>query len=143
MPVRAGRLVKHASQEQNIMWIYRQQSGELRHGGQLVGICYSGRGEGLNNPTMENVPDVGPIPKGSYTIGPFFYDPPISGDAGKGPFVTYLRPDRQNEMFGRDGFMIHGDNDELNHTASDGCIVASRTIREAIRDSNDSQLEVI
>jgi hypothetical protein len=41
--------------------------------------------------------------------------------------------------------MIHGDNQALNHSASDGCIVAPRFIREQIRDglSVCSVLEVV
>ena len=32
-------------------------------------LGYSGHGEGKNNPAMQKVPNVGPIPVGKYTIG--------------------------------------------------------------------------
>jgi hypothetical protein len=46
-------------------------------------------------------------------------------------------------MFGRDGFLIHGDNSAMNHTASEGCIILTRDIRQRISDSGDTQLTVI
>jgi hypothetical protein len=45
-------------------------------------------------------------------------------------------------MFGRSGFLIHGDNAEMNHTASDGCIILSHDIREQIDESEDRVLIV-
>jgi hypothetical protein len=103
---------------------YEQATGELYLGGTSLGICYSGRGAGLNNPALQNAKDVGPIPQGWYTIRGFFDDP-----GGKGPIVAHLIPDEENAMYGRGGFMIHGDNAQANHTASEGCIIASHTIR--------------
>jgi hypothetical protein len=44
-------------------------------------------------------------------------------------------------MFGRSGFFCHGDNPAENQTASDGCIVAARPIREIV--AQHSQLTVI
>jgi lipoprotein-anchoring transpeptidase ErfK/SrfK len=47
-------------------------------------------------------------------------------------------------MDGRDGgFMVHGDNEHLNHTASDGCIILSHALREAIQQRGDKGLEVV
>jgi hypothetical protein len=69
----------------------------------------------------------GPIPRGAWTIGEFFDDP-----GGKGPVVAHLTPCEGTETFGRSGFMIHGDNQALNHSASEGCIVAPRFIRDQI-----------
>jgi Protein of unknown function (DUF2778) len=105
-------------------FVYEQATGNLYADGELLGTCYSGRGKGLNNAELEAVHDEGPIPAGWYTIGTFFDDP-----GGKGPVVAHLAPDSTNQMFGRAGFMIHGDNRAANHTASEGCIIASHTIR--------------
>ena len=44
------------------MWTYDQLSGALGKDGQRVATGYSGFGQGKNNPDMENVLDVGPIP---------------------------------------------------------------------------------
>src|SRR5271165_1436347 len=117
-------------------WSYSQTSGVISLNGTNVGIGYSGNGGGLNNPQLQNDPDVGPIPEGTYAIGPAFTDPE------KGPIVMALEPDAANEMFGRSGFLIHGDNPAMNHSASKGCIILSRAIREQIAASDERVLIV-
>jgi hypothetical protein len=119
------------------MWLYEVESGAIMRHSNTAGYGYSGCLQGLNDSAYENIPDVGPIPKGLYTIGPFFDDL-----GGKGPLVAHLTPDPVNEMYGRAGFMIHGDNAAVNHTASHGCIIAAHVIRQAIADSGDTALEV-
>lgn len=118
------------------MWTYNSANGNLSHNGELVGTGYSGNGLGLNNPSLEADPDVGPIPRGMYTIGDFFTDPE------KGPLVARLTPQPGTNEFGRSGFELHGDNAELNHSASKGCIVMGRPIRQAIANSGDIELIV-
>ena len=85
--------------------------------------------------------DHGPLPVGIYTMGPWYDDKP--GPTSKGPIVTRLTPSPENEMYGRSGFMIHGDNDAMNHTASDGCLVAGHGYRAAMAASADNLLDVI
>lgn len=119
------------------MWTYKQSSGELSLDGQHVANGYSGFGEGKNNPAMQDVPDVGPIPVGQYTIGPSYHD------THHGPVVMHLCQHAQNEMFGRDGFLIHGDSVEHFGSASHGCIILRRDIREQISASKDRQLTVV
>jgi hypothetical protein len=46
-------------------------------------------------------------------------------------------------MFGRSGFFIHGDNQAMNHTASEGCIILPHAARIAIASSGDRGLRVI
>jgi len=46
--------------------------------------------------------------------------------------VAHLTPIEGTDTFGRSGFMVHGDNQALNHSASEGCIVAPRFIRDQI-----------
>jgi hypothetical protein len=60
-----------------------------------------------------------------------------------GPFTLYLGPDATDQMFGRFAFRIHGDNQAMNHTASDGCIVAALTIRQDIVNRGLKRLEVV
>jgi hypothetical protein len=120
------------------MWRYSQASGDVTDpSGKPVGIGYSGRGAGLNNPLMQATPDVGPIPRGAWTIGTFFDDP-----GGKGPIVAHLKPWCSTETYGRSGFMVHGNNAALNHTASEGCIILPRVVRELVRASGDTELDV-
>lgn len=119
------------------MFAFAITSGDLSQNGAPIGKVYSGHGSGLNNPKMISVQGVGPIPIGFYTVGPWEDEHPHLG-----PCVAHLTPKPETEMFGRAGIFIHGDNAEMNHTASDGCIIASHTIRQAMRDSSDVDLEV-
>ena len=119
------------------MWTYKQSTGELTHDGKHIGTAYSGHGEGLNNPAMQQVPEVGPLPQGEYMIGEVFTHPT------KGPVVMHLNAKSGTQEFGRSGFLMHGDNQLLNHTGSEGCIVAARPIRELVAVSPDRNLTVV
>ena len=122
------------------MFTYEQSTGRfLDSSGNLLAEGYSGKGGGKNNPAMERVPDVGPIPAGLYHI-----NPPID-TIEHGPFVLTLIPNEWNEMFDRGGFLIHGDSVEHPGEASEGCIVLPRPARERIAESlaGDNLLQVI
>ena len=119
------------------MYSYQQSTGILSKDGVTLGIGYSGCKLGLNNPAMQDVANVGPCPQGLYTIGPDFTDPE------KGPIVMHLVPDSANQMFGRSAFMLHGDNMLMNHSASEGCIILDRALREIIATDTDKQLTVV
>ena len=119
------------------MWTYSQATGEIRSPEMPEGSGYSGFGEGLNNGALEAEADTGPIPKGRWEIVAWHdtYE-------DKGPVVAQLEP-IGHDAYGRSGFLIHGDNSEVNHTASHGCIIAIRAIRQAWRASQDHDLMVI
>lgn len=118
-------------------WTYTQSSGALSHDGELIATGYAGIGPGLNNPADQDKPFQGPLPTGSYGIGP------VIADGGHlGPYVMALSPWAVNNMFGRSGFYIHGDNQDQNNTASNGCIVLARQWRTMIANSNDTLLVV-
>lgn len=119
------------------MWTYEQRSGSMSQDGEPVAVGYSGAGEGKNNPDMQSVPNVGPIPVGLYSI-----DAPVD-TVTHGPFVLRLEPFPANQMFGRAGFLIHGDSVVHPGTASEGCIILGRATREQIWNSGDHQLEVV
>lgn len=121
------------------MFTYKISTGELTASNGVVSKGYSGAaGIGKNNPAEESVPDVGPIPEGEYTIqGPPF-DTPTHG-----PFVLRLVPKPSNTMYGRSGFLMHGDSLLKPGTASEGCIIMSFTIRQAVWASGDTDLLVI
>ncbi len=120
-------------------WTYHQSSGSLFHDGEFVSVGYSGHGEGLNNPAMQEVHNVGPIPRGGWNVGPSFKHPT------KGPVVMRLTPKEGTETFGRDGFLIHGDSvaHAGEHVASEGCVILDRATRQGIADSDDKDLEVV
>jgi len=54
-----------------------------------------------------------------------------------------LTPDPANEMYGRGGFLIHGDNGRGNQSSSEGCIILNRNIRNQIGNSGDDVLRVV
>jgi type VI secretion system (T6SS) effector TldE1-like protein len=120
------------------MYQFQQSTGDWSRNGVLLDVVYSGNGAAMNNPEMQNQKGHGPIPQGMYTIGKFFDDP-----GGKGPVVADLIPDPENEMYGRSGFMLHGDNPLMNHSASDGCIIACHNTRVEVSMSGDNRLQVI
>lgn len=118
-------------------WTYKQSSGQLLHNGQLVATGYSGHGEGLNNPAMQDVVGVGPIPAGAYLIGA-----PKNPIDHLGPIAMPLTPTAGNDADGRSAFFMHGDNASADHSASDGCIIMPPQVRGLVRDSGDHALEV-
>lgn len=118
-------------------WVYEQVTGRLLQNGQRIAIGYAGIGDGKNNPDMQDVQGVGPLPKGVYEIGSP-RDTPTHG-----PYVLPLTPDDANEMHGRSSFLIHGDSIRNPGFASHGCIVVGLTVREKVWLSGDRKLEVI
>ena len=134
------------------MWQYVQATGGMYDpaGNLLSPLGYSGNWTGdpadaggpndyRNRPDQQCVIDHGPIPRGTYTIGAAHTDPE------KGPVVMALAPDAGNFMCDpkRAGFLIHGDKIGTPGTASDGCIIMNRTIRDTISASADSVLMVV
>ena len=119
-------------------WTYSQKSGTLSQDDHKVAKGYSGAGQGKNNPAMQEVHNVGPIPQGDWTIS----GPPADTKT-HGPYVLKLRPASETETFGRSGFLIHGDSKEHPGTASQGCIVVSRAVREKVWTSGDKDLKVV
>lgn len=119
-------------------WTYHQTSGRLvSPRGELLGIGYSGHGDGLNNPAMEAVHGVGPIPAGHWHIGPAKAPPDHLG-----PVAMPLTP-VGFDPHGRSAFFMHGDNIHMNHTASDGCVIMGPLIRRCVDASLDCDLFVL
>ena len=121
-------------------WTYRVTTGELFHDDELTGIGYSGHGDGFDNPILQDVPNEGPIPQGNWTIGkPYTH-------IRLGPLTMNLTPNKGTNTLGRGAFRMHGDNSEVNHTASDGCIVLNKLIRQEVVKAvliGDNQLTVV
>lgn len=128
-------------------WRYEQRTGRLLHQGELVAIGYSGAddgdgvlepGEGRNAPEREDQRNVGPIPRGQWMIQgrPFFSEL-------RGPYCLRLVPAPDTDTHGRSAFLIHGDSKKKPGTASHGCIILPRAVRERIWTSGDRYLEVV
>lgn len=116
-------------------WTYSQSTGRLTGPDGQTASGYSGTGAGRNAPDAQAIRNVGPIPRGAYTIGP------PQDTATHGPHVMRLTPLPETETFGRDGFLIHGDN--ARHDASQGCIILDRVTRDVISGSGDTRLNVV
>ncbi len=145
-----------------LFWEYAQTTGQLTHvTNQIslsiahspstpmhetetrtpVGIGYSGHGLGRNNPEMQDVQNIGPIPRGTWTIGP--QQDNTTGLGHNLPASMRLTPENGTNTFERTGFLIHGDNSRRNQSASEGCIILNRDIRNQIGNSGDNELRVI
>lgn len=117
-------------------WQYKISTGEITHDDTHIETAYSGlAGQCRNNPDCCSIHNVGPIPVGDWTLGPCYDDP------HRGKCTVRLLPKPETETFGRSGFLIHGDN--ISHTASEGCIIASLGIRQKLCSSTDKELRVI
>jgi hypothetical protein len=126
-------------------WLYSQSTGQVTHvdsagNSTNVGNGYAGHGEGVNNPAMQDVPSIGPIPQGTWTI-----QQQQNNRTGSGhnlPSSMRLTPANGTDTLGRSGFLIHGDNGRGNQSASEGCIILNRDVRNQIGNSGDNVLRV-
>lgn len=120
------------------MWTYHIRSGRMDENGNLRSeACYSGRGACKNDPSKCGVVMEGPIPTGKYRIGMAYKHDHL------GPVVMNLDPLPGTDTHGRSLFRIHGDSVSSPGNASHGCLIAPRSLREAINFSNDKVLEVV
>lgn len=120
------------------MWIYKQATGELFDPeGELVGVGYSGAPGHVNDTAAEEIPAVGPCPRGLYRFSRSFED----GHLGK--IVMALSPVAPFNAFHRFLLRIHGDNAKGNRSASEGCIVLGKALRMMMDASTDRLLQVV
>lgn len=117
-------------------WVYDVRKRTFTQNGKLkFNALYAGTEGYKDNPAFECEVNKGPLPRGKYKIGL-----PLANHPTAGRFVLRLTPYAGNNMCGRSGFLIHGDNGQ--GTASNGCIVAPLEIRKKIYDSSDRELIV-
>ena len=133
-------------------WEYSQSTGNVTYvndsTGQRVSVgnaSYSGNGAGLNNPSMQNDPFVGPIPTGLYTIGSPENVPIVTpnGQLGYLRYALPLAPWKGNEMYGRSGFYWHGPARNDNRSSSNGCIVSDLWLRKLVAQMRDGATDDI
>lgn len=105
---------------------FKISTGDIGIDAACIGSGYSGDSSHFNQPQYCNLHDQGPIPPGQYAILAPVDDPQT------GQFSMPLVPCPGTATLGRGGFRLHGDNPQANHTASQGCIIASRSTREAV-----------
>jgi RHS repeat-associated protein len=95
---------------------------------------YAGKGEGRNNSDLQNIRNVGPIPRGGYRIEAAIHS------KRTGPVALPLTPLPGTNTFGRDAFQIHGNNPT--NDASSGCVILPRHARDAINNAGGGTLTV-
>jgi hypothetical protein len=122
----------------NAPLVYSQSRGTLTQNGKVLARGYAGHGAGLNNPGLQGLRNVGPIPTGRYTIGKFttFRNMPYS--------MPLTRVGPQPAGPSRGGFWIHAGRKDGAPTASRGCIVVPPAeVRAGIAFSGARTLIVI
>lgn len=126
------------------MWSFNSTIGRLFHDNVAIAFGYSGAGEGKNNPALQSVKNIGPCPRGKFRLEPIedLKGNLIDYEEKKAP-VFRLVPDPDNVMYGRSGFLLHGDSIEKPGTASEGCVIEDHATRVAIAMSKDFDFEVI
>lgn len=102
-----------------------------------IGVGYSGYPPHTNRPEAETIKAAGPLPRGNYRVRL------LGHHVRLGPTVFFLDPEAGTELFGRSGFLIHGDNEYGNNTASHGCVILSRKVRDRIAAMLPCTLEVV
>jgi len=120
------------------MWLYKQKTGGFFHNDIWLHDGYSGFGDlGKNRPGAQSQVGIGPIPVGAYIVGG------LADDDQHGPVALHLITEPGTQTFGRSGFLMHGDSREHYGSASHGCIIMPREVRDTVEASQDRQLIVI
>lgn len=120
---------------------YYQNTGRFRGGSGAYAIdthCYSGQGEGYNNPAKQCVSNVGPLPATTYKLASCVN---VMHETVQRPCAFYLDPQKPSEMCGRSAFFVHGctcctpgdDTNPPSAGCSAGCIVMSYANRRKLR----------
>lgn len=144
-----GKFVYHATSGTWFL-ISKDENGEdntatvFAHG-------WAGNHAGKNNPDMDNIPCVGPLPIGGYTGGScdengvFVEGRWEDHHDHLGNMVMFWKPDATNEMHGRGDFFCHGPaQDPAKYgQESRGCTVVPHDDRQKIKDSGVYRLEVV
>ena len=119
------------------MWIYSQTSGKLwNDAGECIGVGYSGFEEGKNNPRLQDVVNLGPIPRGLYHITQLYHSKKVGRNSLKLAPVGH-------DALKRTNLVMHGDSVTRPGYASKGCVVQKLTPRLTVWRSSDHLLKVI
>ena len=81
--------------------------------------------QGRNNPDMQAVRFIGPLPRWCYTVGAPIHHPEL----GVLAFPLTPDPDTNGEMCGRGDFFIHGAGGDDPENSSEGCIIMPHDVR--------------
>lgn len=118
-------------------YVWDQSAGTMSLAGKVISKGYAGRDRGKNNPTMQDAIGVGPIPRGLWRMTA------VRNSPNTGPFTIVLEPEPGTDTRGRSAFRIHGDSIRNPGTASHGCIILPRAVRERVWREGPDTLEVV
>lgn len=119
------------------MYTYKISTGQLRGlDDNYLGTGWAGQGKYKNDPAATNVPNLGPLPVGLYTIGAAYHHPKL------GPLTMNLTPDSTNVMFGRSVFRLHGAAAVNPELSSEGCIIQMHDVRLAVASNLDREFRL-
>lgn len=90
-----------------------------------LAVGYSGARGHINHIPSVSIRSKGPVPPGTWYLARAPW-------SRRGPQVISLTPDVATQTYGRTAFLIHGDNKRQNQTASAGCIIMPRHVRDVI-----------
>lgn len=119
---------------------FQQSTGEVRDAeGAFIAKGWAGHGEGKNNPHLQDIHNIGPLPQGLYFVGPW-----EELHHGLGPWVAHLEQ-IEGDTFGRSAFYIHGPAVDPSRFGqeSKGCIVLPRASRMIVKALAPDQVRVI
>lgn len=119
------------------MWIYAIKQHAMLHGSLVRLDCYSGADQWKNDPLAVHLADRGPLPPGAYTLGS------VEEKGPHGPLAIHLVPCPGTQLFGRSGFLWHGDSILHAGQASHGCIISPHDLREEAANGPDRLLIVL
>lgn len=94
--------------------------------------AYSGSKDYYNDEKYVDKKSEGPIPPGKWEVTEIC--------SSKGPLTCRLSPCAGTATHGRSGFLIHGDNSKMDHTASEGCIITKKDCRQDIQKGDFVQV---
>jgi hypothetical protein len=106
----------------NEHWVFDVRSGRFYRPvsfGATYNNVYSGAPGYQNNPSYETSRDAGPIPRGMWRMSGWR----ARSNNNRLSDVIVLEPMPGTNAYGRDGFLIHGDNRNGDRSASNGCII--------------------
>ncbi len=119
-------------------WVYDVRKKSFTHNGEYkFSAMYAGAEGYKNDHQFEKLSGKGPLPRGKYLITGKPFKHPRAGQ-----YTLRLTPYPGNTMYGRSGFLIHGDSNEHPGEASNGCIVLAPGFRHEIYESGDRELIV-
>lgn len=120
-------------------WTYDVKNKTFTHNGKFkFHAMYAGAPGFKDDPVFEKIKNKGPLPRGKYTIVGVPFNHKTAG-----LYTLKLRPHASNQMFGRSGFLIHGDSRRRPGEASEGCIVLAPKFRKEIYDSDDKEVIIL